>query len=63
MEWYKFFFHEKDLEDGYQQGYMKKFKKKFLKKENICQILPTPIWYRSKIDDDIFYLKCVGWEI
>jgi len=63
MEWYKFSFNEKELDDGIPVDILEQIQNIVAKERKHISYSLVPIWYRSKTEDNIFYLKCVGWDI
>ena len=63
MQWYKFTFNPKELDDGIPVRILELIQDKIAEERKHILYSEVPIWYRSKVDDDTFYLKCVGWDI
>lgn len=63
MEWYKFTFTDKALDDGIPVDILEQIQNIVAEERKHMQNSSVTNWYRSKTEDNIFYLKCVGWPI
>lgn len=63
MKWYKFKFTDKELDNGIPVNILEQIQNAVAEARKHISNSSTPIWYRSKTEEENFNLKCVGWEI
>jgi hypothetical protein len=63
MIWYKFEFTEKQLDEGEPVKIREMLDESIKEERKHMKNSPLPKFHRSKVDDNIFFLETVGWDI
>jgi len=63
MTWYKFEFTEKQLNEGDPVRIREILDEAINEERRHMKPSPLPKFHRSKVDDNVFFLETVGWDV